>query len=52
MGELVFHFDRFQGGFGIWDLGHAVPCLRDDDVVEWGMAVPEPGETEFDHHYE
>lgn len=27
-----------------------IPCLRDDNVVEWRMAVPEPGETKFDHH--
>ena len=36
-----------------WELQRSIMCiprLRDDDVVEWLMAVPEPGETKLDHH--
>jgi hypothetical protein len=27
-----------------------IPCLGNDDIVEWRMAVPEPGKAKFNHH--
>ena len=27
------------------------PCLRDDDVVEWLVALAEAGETDLDDHF-
>lgn len=31
--------------------GLAIPCLRDNDVVEGGVAFAEAGEADLDDHY-
>ena len=31
--------------------GSGVPCVRDDDVVEWGVALAEASETNLDNHF-
>ena len=33
------------------DEGNSGPCLRDDDVVEWLVALAEAGETDLYDHY-
>ncbi len=33
-----------------WE-GGAIPCLRNDDVVEGGVAFAEAGEADLDDHY-
>lgn len=36
-----------MGGEG----GGGVPGLRDDDVVDWGVAFAEAGEADFEDHF-
>ena len=41
-----------DGGLDRCWLGLSVPCMGDDNVVEWGVTTPEARKSQFDDHFE